>query len=664
MNFTLRQRTLLPFLLAGTLYAEESMTTSNNVIRSTDPASVALTGETVSAPPPRAMTDSSENAVFVTLTRTPLGRKQLPTNTETITAEQIRELSAQNAGEAIAALSGVRIHRQGQLGSTQLAGIRGASSNQTLVMIDGRPVGGVGLSASQDLSEIPVEQIDRIEIVRGGVSALYGPNALGGVINVISKRASHQGLPISHFGTEGRSFAGQTYSLDFGSRQGPFDFFFFGNRSRESGFRLNQDVMTHNLGGNVGLALGKAGKVLFDISSYHANAGVPGQLFPDVPPNQYDGNTERRASTPSARQRTGTDAVRMSYILPLPMDTFLTLRLFGSQRGIKFADPNFLTNTARDEHSKGGEIQMNLPHGLLAGGTFIRDRLDNRDRTTPANSFVRSVENWGWFFQQNWSWQRLTIIPSVRFDNNSQFGESTNPRLQGMLEAADFLRLSASAARSFRAPTLDDLYYPFTDFGFGFSYQGNPNLRPEKAWTYDAGFELHNSSASLKLTYFRANVSDLIQTTSDLASTTVNIGRARRQGAELQVEKTWNRWFSERLNYTYLENRGTPAGFADEVELRLSPRHVVNYRARFTFRKGFFWDHTLRGTGRYYEGNNRTGDKMSSTLIWDTRLQFPIRQVDFYVGLNNVLRKHYRERSGYPLPGRTIYGGVRLRMWG
>src|SRR5262249_49866555 len=153
------------------------------------------------------------------------------------------------------------------------------------VMIDGRPVGGAGLSNSQDLAEIPIEQIDHIEIVRGGMSALYGPNAVGGGINVITKRAAYAGLPLSHVGYGASSFGHQKYTLDFGSRYGPLDYFFFGNNQWESGFRDNSDARTHNIGGNLGYSMGGAGKILFDIASYRNNAGKPGQFFPDLPTN-------------------------------------------------------------------------------------------------------------------------------------------------------------------------------------------------------------------------------------------------------------------------------------------------------------------------------------------------------------------------------------------
>jgi vitamin B12 transporter len=629
-----------------------------------EPRSVGVTGETASAPQPVGMTERQGEAVFITLTRTAFQQNDLPFNAQSAIPENAAAYDAQNAGDIVGRLTSVSIAPQGALGTTRLAGIRGATSNQTLVLIDGRPMGGVGLSASQDMAEIPTEQIDHIEIVRGGVSALYGPNAIGGVINVITKRATHSGLPVSNIGMEFGSYGRQGYRLNFGSRTGPVDYFFSGNQQTESGFRDNSDARTHNIGGNVGLSMGGAGKLLLDISSYHANAGVPGQLFPPIPPSDFDNSVEKVASTPDARQTTDSGYVRTSYLLPLPMDSLATLRAFGSKRRVQFEIPTFFVDTDRHEQSNGGEAQLNLPLGLMVGGAFNHDRLDSRDIVTVSNNYIASVENWGVFAQEDFRWKMLAVIPSVRFDQHSTAGDATNPRVQVITDATDWLRFSGSAGKSFRAPTIDDLYTPFTDFGFGMSYQGNPDLRPEKAWTYDAGFQVGKDSATLKAGYFRANITDLIQTTPDLAATSINVGQARRQGAEIELAHILNAYFRDSLNYTYLDNRGKPQGFTDWVNLRLSPRHTVNYLATLMPIKGLKLDNTLRYLSSRYEGNNNTSTKLGDYLIWGVRVAYQIRQLEMFVGVEDLNNKRYEERGGYPLPGRTAYGGLTLRLWG
>jgi vitamin B12 transporter len=610
----------------------------------------------------KAMTDHPED-VFITLTRTAFPKKDLPFNTQSEKPEFFEGYDAQNAGDAVRRLTSVSMATEGRLGTTRLAGIRGATSNQTLILLDGRPVGGVGLSGSQDLAEIPTEQIDHIEIVRGGVSALYGPNAIGGVINVITKRATYEGKPVSDFGFEAGSYGRQAYRLNFGSRYGPVDFAFYGNQQRESGFRENSDAKTHNIGGNIGYSMGKAGKLLFDVSSYHANTGLPGQQSPNIPPSEYNNGIEKAATTPDARQITDSGYLRASYLLPLPMNSLATLRLFGSEREVEFGIPSFLVDTDRHEQSKGGEAQFNLPFDFVVGGAFIRDRLDSRDVTTPTNNYIARVENWGTFAQWNGHYKGMKLIPSIRYDDHSMAGNATNPRVQAIVDPTEWLQFSASAGKSFRAPTIDDLFTPFTDFGFGFSYEGNPNLQPEKAWTYDAGFKVGEEKLSFSAGYFRANITNLIQTTPDFASTSINVGEARRQGAELEVAHTLNEIFKHSVNYTYLDNQGKPNGFTEFVVLRLSPRHTVNYFSTVSPIKRMRIDNTLRYVSTRFEGNNETGTKMDPDLLWGIRFAYMIRQLELFVGVDNITGHRYHERGGYPLPGRTAYGGFTLRLW-
>ena len=385
----------------------------------------------------------------------------------------------------------------------------------------------------------------------------------------------------------------------------------------------------------------------------------------------HDANDrERVAVTPNERQNTRTQSIRTSYDVALAHDSHLTLKLWDYQRRYQFRDPDSFLDTETHQSTKGAEAQVDLPLGLTVGGNFIHDRENSIDNVTTSQSFIRSVENWSVFAQDTMRWNLFTLIPSGRFDHHSQFGHTANPRVQLMADATDWLRFSGSAARAFRSPTIDELYYPFTDFGtfFGtdFQFSGNPNLQPEKAWTYDAGIELHKDANSLKVSYFRANVSNLIQSVDFFTpgtpnvdqSTSINVGKARRQGAEIQVDHRVNDYWKNALNYTYLNNRGVPPGFTNYVNLRYSPRHTVNYIAMLTPFKNLEWDHTLRYVGSRFSDNNNGGAKLGSMVVWDMRLAYKWSQVDGFLQVADVTNRRYEEQSGYPLPGRTFYGGV------
>jgi outer membrane receptor protein involved in Fe transport len=643
------------------------------VVQSTDTVIQSSIPVVVSTAPNRGVTEPNRD-IFVTLTRGAFEKAALPTSADIVTPNEFRTFNAQNAGEALSHATSLQPLPIGQHGSALLAGIRGSTPGETLVLIDGRPTEGASLGAS-DLSEIPVENIERIEILRGGASALYGPNAVGGVVNVITKRATYSGQPISHVGFQTATYGRQAYRLDFGSRYGPVDYFFFANQQWESGFRDNSDARSHNIGGNAGFSMGKAGKLLFDVSAYHINAGIPntacGPLDPFcasapatyLTPNQFNNHDEKLASTPNARQSTDSNFVRASYILPLPKESLMTLRLFGSQREVDFEDPASpnpanVASLDRQEQSKGGEAQFNLPLGLTVGGTFLHDREDHHDRLASANSFLQWTENYGVFAQEEFHWETLTLIPSGRYDHNSRAGEFKSPRVALIEDAMPWLRFSGSAARSFRTPSLDELFLASPLFS------GNAALRPETAWTYDAGFDLHADSTSFKATYFRTNLHDLIQPAPITFNSVANVGTARRQGAEVQLRHVLNEFFQHTANYTYLESLGMPTGSDHLVPLSLSPRHTANYVASIFPRRRWRFDATVRYEDSRYTGHDQTGTKLGSQVIFDARIAFQLRQLEIFTGVQDIGDKKYEEVPGFPLPGRTAYFGLRLLLWG
>jgi len=193
-------------------------------------------------------------------------------------------------------------------------------------------------------------------------------------------------------------------------------------------------------------------------------------------------------------------------------------------------------------------------------------------------------------------------------------------------------------------------------------------LRPETAWTYDAGFEVHADSHSFKATYFRANINDLIQTAqvSAFVFQAINVGSARRQGMELQLDDVFNSYLSHSLNYTYLENLGMPPGFDHLVTLAYSPRHTVNYTFTVNPWDTLKLDSVVRYVGSRYdgndEGNGAFNNKVNAYALWNLRLSYRWRFLDTFFGVNDVTNKRYLEQPGFPLPGRTFNGGVTIHF--
>src|SRR5262249_16023042 len=134
-------------------------------------------------------------------------------------------------------------------------------------------------------------------------------------------------------------------------------------------------------------------------------------------------------------------------------------------------------------------------------------------------------------------------------------------------------------------------------------------------------------------------------------------------GAEVQLSHACTTWFKESWNYTYLENLGIPAGLDHYVPLAFSPRHTVNWIATLTPAKRWKIDTAARYENARFEGNNETGAKLGSEVMGDVRLAYQLRQLEIYLGVNDVMDKRYEEQPGFPLPGRTVYFGLNLLLW-
>jgi len=609
------------------------------------------------------MTQAPEGT-FYTLTRRALTHQNWPANAEIVKLDDMRLYGARNAGEAIMRLSGVLVLPFGETNFPLGAGLRGATDRQTLVLVDGRSVSGVGLDPA-DLTEISIEQIDHIEVVRGGMSALYGPNASGGVINIISKRAASVGLPLSHVSYEARSYSSHQTRLDFGSRWDRLDFTFYGNAHRLSGFRDNTDTRATNIGGNLGYSFKNAGKLQVDMGNFHRGTGDPGSDPLTLMPNQFNNKDEKLATRPSASVDTNTTYIRSSYIAPLGDDHHLAVRWFDTEHTVEYTDfsnpnPALVAHSEDHTQSRGLDAQWDGPLGLSAGGSFTHDRLDHADEINFDRSYIATTEEWGLFAQELMHVGRASFSAAGRYDQTTRGGHFWNPRFQSWIDATERLRLFASAAHSFGLPRLSDL---FTNSPF---FTGNMQLHPEKTWTYDAGFELHQESNTFRVTFYKSIVSDALQLRPITLDALQNIADVRRQGAEAQWSHVLTAWFQEDIRYTYLDNRGRPDGFTDRVALAQSPRHRVDWLMSFHpgRQRKVRIDSDIRYEGSRYAGDNQTGGKFGSQVTLDFRVSWPWRQADLYMGTQNALDKRYEEYEGYPLPGRTVYGGIQLRLWG
>jgi outer membrane cobalamin receptor len=591
------------------------------------------------------------NEVVVTATRTDKDPQDVTQSVSVITNEEIRETGATDVATAIQDVTGVHISGFGTPGSVASLNIRGAYSSQILVLLD-----GIRMNSSRDggfdLSLIPVsvEDIERIEIVRGPGSALYGSDAVGGVINIITKKPS---VNQSSFKGEVGSHGYDDLFLRDSDRQRNLYYSLSGERETSDGYRLNSDLYQWVYGGKVGYDLSKTSSVEFTADYLTNEVGSPGSTVFGI--------------TPHARQQERNAVFGVAYREKLASVLDLKLSAYRKLDDLSFTDPDTIdfmtmlpapTVDRYDSASNGGNVQLSwlvTPWDqLTAGYDLRRDSLESFDAQAGSSDHSASVK--AYYLQDEISiGEPLIIVVGGRHDEHSVFGDKFSPKASARYSIKSTGTIvRASYGKSFRAPTFNDLYFN-TSWGVG-----NPNLRPESAREYEAGIEQNiGKGAVLKLTGFDRKVKDLIQWDWMVFPMQVNnIGKARIRGMEAEASVRATDVISLSLNYTYTNP-------VDELT-----GEKIYYTIPQTQTKGiitFFSGHDTYLTleGRSVENYVKAGERPWRYSVMDAKIAFRNNRdsrAETFIGMNNIFDRAYEAVQGYPMPPREIRGGVSLQF--
>ncbi len=489
-----------------------------------------------------AETVYSVDPVVTTATREAATVDDVPFSMSAVSASDLRMRSANNLGELLESVPGVLLQSYGGLGDIQTLSIRGSTANQVLILLDGQRLSSAQ-SGEIDLSTLPLESVQRIEVVRGGASAQYGADAMGGVVNIITGPATLTGMSslsagttLGSFGTRGAHVGGSfglgMVSSSFGYRylQSDNSYSFVGADGRETP-RMNADILAHVLTGRIETRLDEeGGRVLLNVEYLHQESGDPGSItFPLAHARKL---TRNLLGDLTMEEPLG------SHLLSL--HTYLQILRFG------YTDPDSYIPTAADNRNTaaGFEANDNLVFSkrvtITGGYSFRSDRyagnsLSGEPSRTTNGLFVQSdIRPLGFDGSSSIS---LSFFPAIRWDHSSDFGGSVSPKFGLTASAGSGVRVTvkANAGRSFRAPTFNDLYWPSDGYTVG-----NPSLTPEKSTDLDAGIVLavpNDAQIHGGLTYYTNDVRDLIlwQMQPNGIWTPSNIGRAIIHGFEAEV---------------------------------------------------------------------------------------------------------------------------------
>jgi vitamin B12 transporter len=493
-----------------------------------------------------ALAQSDAQTIVVTGSREPVALQRLAADVVLITSDTLRNSSAQTLAELLRAEAGAQLSRNGGPGQNAGLLIRGAFSGQTVVLVDGVRVGSATLGAA-GLEGLALHNIDRIEVLRGPGSSLYGADAVGGVVQIFTKRGESGAAGVSHSGQAHVAMGG------YGSREGA-------------------------VSANLSTGPWDAAVSLSEERSRGVSALRPGDQFgnynPDADGYRLAAAQAQLGWVPLAGQRLGLVLLRS--------------RLNAQYDGSDYLPPSFAQDSSGDFRSRlnvavtaldwrlnaagGWSAQLRAARSVdeLVSGARASDRFDTRQdqfsgqvaapvgalgvlllaldqNTTRASTHLYAAD----VQRRNqaavvsltgqgaaWSWQA-----DVRHDSNSDFGGASTGRLGASWAFLPGWRLRALAGSSFRAPSFNDLYFP----GYGVA-----TLRPEKGRSLEAGVSVHQGASSAAATVYNNRLSDLIGYTSNPArcpagpefayGCAANIARARLQGLTLSANQHLGAW--------------------------------------------------------------------------------------------------------------------------
>ena len=580
--------------------------------------------------------------VLVTATRTPIALQDSISPAQVIDRAEIERSQAPSLQDLLRGRAGINLNNSGGLGKQSSLFLRGTNSAHTLVLVDGVRIntGDLGLAMLQDL---PLAQIERVEIVRGPQSSLYGADAIGGVIQIFTRRNAGDFAP--HLQLGGGSNGLREASGGFGGtgKRGWFgtDIAYQHTDGINS---CNGDPVTFAGCGanepdrdgyrNLSMSL-RGGYTLTDTLS------VEGTALRAEGENHYDGYYNYSETL----QQVLGGKVRYT-----PSERFTLTANVGraDNESDNYNGDTWLgaAQTHRDSASVQADVGLADGQLLSAGVDWSQDNLDG----SSAGYLVDSRDNTGVFVQYQGRFVAHHLPASVRNDDNEQFGNHTTGSLGWGMELGGGFRLNASYGTAFKAPTFSDLYDPWS---------GVPGLDPEKSKSANLGIAQQGDSWRWGLDVYETRIDDLI--TYDATTFMMSqVEKARIRGAELTGSLTVAGFdLSAQLSHTDPRNRTDgSAQFDNLLARRAQDTARLDIDRRFGgFRAGV----TAFGAGKRYD-NADNSVRLAGYGTLDLRLEYALSRDWSVLGrVSNVFDRDYETVAWYNQPGREYRLSVRYQ---
>jgi vitamin B12 transporter len=586
-----------------------------------------------------ASNDVSESAV-ITATRTAQSADDTLASVTVVTRAELERTQAASLQDALRGVAGLNLDNNGGLGKATSIFLRGAESDHVLVLIDGVKVGSATLG-TVSFQDIPVDQIERIEIVRGPRSSLYGSEAIGGVIQIFTRRGRGGFAPEFSAGAGSR----ETYKLAAGVSGGDERTWGHVNLGtlRTAGFNAcNGDPGGGGCFADEPDADGYRNHSV-TLRGGHRFAGgmeIEATALRAQGHNEFDGTYVNESDY--AQQALGAQ-LRFA-----PVSLWHAALLIGQSRddSKSYFEDTFRSrfDTRRDAVSFQNDIAPTATQLVTVGIDYQKDSV-----TSTTDFDVSTRDNRGLFVQYQIALGAQSLQISARGDDNSQFDRHNTGGVLWGLDLAPGVRVKASYGTAFKAPTFNDLYYP----GFG-----NPALKPETSRSGELGLEGKSAASNWSVAVYRTTTEDLIAFDS-VTYAPANIAAARVVGAEFAFRATLADWaLNANASLLHPENRSTDSNRGNVLPRRAEEIANVDVGRRIG---AFGFGAALHAEGRRYDdlANN---NKLAGYATLDVRGDYTFaRAWMLQARVANLFDKQYETARYFNQDGRSYFLTVRYQ---
>ncbi len=598
-----------------------------------------------------------------------------------INREEIEAQGARTVKEALRFVPGIL--PDGTVG-TEIGGlsgqfIRGSNTGQVLILLNGRPVNNLG-SGGFDLSEITTDIVERVEVLPGGGSTLYGSDAIGGTINIITRR------PTKDIVTKAQlrlgSYDLNEQSIQTSGKQGNISWLLGYNRTRANnnfdysipevdfdGTRENADVLYNNLNLQVDAQLSDRQSLSFNTIYLAKDQGVPGGVaIPQISQAAFNSLTDN--------DRKYTDQVltdlNWNAKLGKADDSLLTARVYLDFLNTRFDNRTGDISTHQqfdnNQRSLGFQVQhnwqiaqnQNLTYGFDYRNVSAENITRNLSDGTETENYDDSIGQGAVFAKY-----LVDVIPDVRLnfglrqDFNSLInGSVTSPAIGARWNLGETTTLRGNYIRNFRVPTLFNL---FSNSPFA---QGNPDLKPERGNSFDIGIDQQLGDIGLlRFTFFNNTITDNIAY-DNVNFTYENIGKVRTTGVELALNLQLAKNFYFSGNYTANDPRILESSTPAEVdqELRFAGADSINLGLSYENPQGWYAGVLMHSLGSYPTNNTNT-ESLPGYTTFDFKLRVPVSEKLALNGsIENILDRRFQLFPGFPDAGRIVQAGVNYKF--